>query len=181
MHWYCSHIGTLEKGIGVLYHKSQVLPVSLSFDDEGILVMEGKATYELRYFFAWGGGCLWPGNDAIRRDFGDLGPYDLREPCPLPLSLATKARCRALTEWYDTSLNSKYPLDPAHGGKPNVTGSMRRQLSYWPTSAGSLGQRFGSLTASRNVSRIRNWMCTWRTRMASAADNQTFKHFARDS
>jgi hypothetical protein len=28
----------------------------------------------LRFFFEWGGGCLWPGNDAAYLDL-DLGPY----------------------------------------------------------------------------------------------------------
>jgi hypothetical protein len=71
----------------------------------------GEATYELRFFFEWGGGCLWPGNDTARRDF-DLGPYDLLEPSPLPLSPAILGRCRTLAEWHDTSLNWDYPPDP---------------------------------------------------------------------
>ena len=73
--------------------------------------MTGQAMYELRFFCEWGGGCLWPGNDAVRHDFG-LGPYDLLDPCPLPLSAATRERCARLTEWHDTSLNWDYPPDP---------------------------------------------------------------------
>jgi hypothetical protein len=67
--------------------------------------------YVLRFFFEWGGGCLWPGNDAARRDFA-LGPYDLLESCPLPLSSETLHCCRRMAEWHDASLNWQYPPDP---------------------------------------------------------------------
>jgi hypothetical protein len=73
--------------------------------------MRSETQYTLRFFFEWGGGCLWPGDDATRRDF-DLGPYDLLEPCPLPLSAEVLAQCRRLAAWYDTSLNWDYPPDP---------------------------------------------------------------------
>jgi hypothetical protein len=65
--------------------------------------------YVLRFFFEWGGGCLWPGNDAAYREFG-YGPLDMTEV--LPLSLETVTKCRKLGEWYDTSLNWDYPPDP---------------------------------------------------------------------
>jgi len=68
-------------------------------------------TYVLRFFFEWGGGCLWPGNDAARRDL-DLGPYDLLDPCPVPLSPTTRRRCQEMGAWYDTSLNWDHPPDP---------------------------------------------------------------------
>jgi hypothetical protein len=73
--------------------------------------------YTVRFFFEWGGGCLWAGNDATRRDF-DLGPYDLLDPCPLPLSAATLRRCRELAEWHDTALNQDYALDPSPWRQP---------------------------------------------------------------
>src|SRR5438132_2929084 len=73
--------------------------------------MTSPAKYTLRFFFEWGGGCLWPGNDAAYRDFA-FGPYDLLRPCPLPLSAETLERCRQTAEWYDTSLNWDYPPDP---------------------------------------------------------------------
>src|SRR5689334_14115844 len=73
--------------------------------------MSDPSKYNLRFFFEWGGGCLWPGNDASYKDF-DLGPYDLLDPCPLPLSAATLERCRQVAEWYDASLNRNYPPDP---------------------------------------------------------------------
>lgn len=65
----------------------------------------------LRWFFEWGGGCLWPGDDAARAALG-LGPYDTEEPCPLPLSEAVRAECARLGEWHDRSLNWAYPPDP---------------------------------------------------------------------
>ncbi len=69
------------------------------------------AAYVLRFFCEWGGGCLWPGNDAAYRDFG-FGPYDVLDPCPLPLPTDTIKRCRDLDEWHRTSLNWDYPPDP---------------------------------------------------------------------
>jgi hypothetical protein len=70
-----------------------------------------EAKYVLHFFFEWGGGCLWPGNDAAYSAFG-LGPYDLLAPCPLALSAETLQRCRQLADRHDTSLNWDYPLDP---------------------------------------------------------------------
>ena len=35
--------------------------------------LAAQAKCILRFFFEWGGGCLWPGNDAA---YLDLGPYD---------------------------------------------------------------------------------------------------------
>jgi hypothetical protein len=72
----------------------------------GLLVGHGK--YILRFFFEWGGGCLWTGNEPAKQDFG-YGPLDLLEPCPLALSAATLAECVRLAEWHDTSLNWDYP------------------------------------------------------------------------
>lgn len=75
------------------------------------------AKYVLRFFFEWGGGCLWPGNDAAYQDL-KLGPYDLLDSCPLPLSAATRDRCRRMAEWHDTSLNWAYPPDPGPWRQP---------------------------------------------------------------
>ena len=71
----------------------------------------GGSKYTLHFRCEWGGGCLWPGDDAARRAF-DLGPYDQVQPCPLPLSGETIRRCWALAAWHDTSLNWDYPPDP---------------------------------------------------------------------
>jgi hypothetical protein len=67
--------------------------------------------YRLRFFCEWRDGCLWPGNDAAYEAF-DLGPYDVLDPCPLPLSDDTLRRCQELVAWHDTSLNWDYPPDP---------------------------------------------------------------------
>lgn len=72
--------------------------------------------YKLRFFFEWGGGCLWPGNDVATSAFGD-GPLDTSETT-LPLSAETLRRCRELAEWYDTSLNQTYPPDPGPWRQP---------------------------------------------------------------
>jgi hypothetical protein len=76
-----------------------------------------QVKYVLRFFFEWGGGCLWPGNDAAYRDL-ELGPYDLLDPCPLPLTGSTLAQCRRLGEWHDTALNWGSPLDPGPWRQP---------------------------------------------------------------
>jgi hypothetical protein len=73
--------------------------------------LQEQAKYVLRFFFEWGGGCLWPGNDASYREL-ELGPYDVLNPCPLPLSAETLERCRRMGEWHDTSLNWDCPPDP---------------------------------------------------------------------
>ncbi len=71
----------------------------------------GEAKYVIRFLCEWGAGCLWPGNDAAYRDF-DLGPYDLHEPCPLPLSVGMLGRCRDLDRWHRTSLNLDCTVQP---------------------------------------------------------------------
>jgi hypothetical protein len=71
----------------------------------------GPAKYVLRFFCEWGNGCLWPENDVMHED-PDLGPYDCREPCPLPLSAEILRRCWELRQWHDGSLNWDYPPDP---------------------------------------------------------------------
>jgi hypothetical protein len=67
--------------------------------------------YILRFFVELRGGCLWPGNDASYRKYG-LGPYDRREPCPIPISTSTVNKCIKIAEWHDKSLNWTYPPDP---------------------------------------------------------------------
>jgi hypothetical protein len=67
--------------------------------------------YRIHFLIEWGGGCLWPGNEAAGKDFG-LGPYDLLEPCPLPLSEEVCRYCKELAAWHDAALNWDYPPDP---------------------------------------------------------------------
>jgi hypothetical protein len=73
--------------------------------------MPRPAKYVIRFFCEWGGGCLWPENDDAYHAF-NLGPYDLHDPCPLPLSDDMLKRCRELGVWHDASLNWEYPPDP---------------------------------------------------------------------
>lgn len=65
--------------------------------------------YLLRYFFEWGGPCLWANNDAACDRFG-IGGVNLDD---LPVSDATKRRAEELTAWHDLSLNQDYPPDPS--------------------------------------------------------------------
>jgi hypothetical protein len=75
------------------------------------MMLQESAKYVIRFACEWGAGCLWPGNDAAYKDF-DLGPYDLHDPCPLPLSKATLKRCRELDIWHRTSLNTDSTVQP---------------------------------------------------------------------
>jgi hypothetical protein len=75
------------------------------------VILMAEAKYLLRFFFEWGGGCLWAGNGATFRDLG-YGPLDQIIPTSLPLSAKTLERCTKLGEWHDTALNQDYPPDP---------------------------------------------------------------------
>src|SRR5262249_37520910 len=70
----------------------------------GVHMAQEPAKYVIRFACEWGAGCLWPGNDAACDAF-DLGPYDLHNPCPLPLSPTILQRCREFDTWHRTSLN----------------------------------------------------------------------------
>jgi hypothetical protein len=58
--------------------------------------------------FAWGGGCLWCGNDAARDAF-DVGPVEDR----LALSAGTRKRLEELSVWHDTALDWDDPAGPS--------------------------------------------------------------------
>jgi hypothetical protein len=63
--------------------------------------------YRLRYFFDYGGPCLWAANDTARDRF-DYS-IDLAE---LPLSPETIQTAKEIGAWFDQSLNWDYPPDP---------------------------------------------------------------------
>lgn len=62
----------------------------------------------LRYWFEWGGGCLWAANDAARRRWVSMVDYD-----DLPLSPAIRRRIEALEKWHDTALDWDNPPGPS--------------------------------------------------------------------
>lgn len=103
--------------------------------------MTDASQWQLKFFFEWGGGCLWPANDAAHRDFGP-GPYDLITPCPLPLSAVTLAECRRVAEWHDTSLNRNYPPDPGPWRQPECDRFNEVVLNLLATIRAELGARF---------------------------------------
>ena len=76
-----------------------------------------KQKYIIKLLFECGAGCLWGMNDAALRDF-DVGPLDLEDYCPLPLSPELLRRCREMDEWHHTSLNWEYPPDPGPWRQP---------------------------------------------------------------
>lgn len=103
--------------------------------------MTKSPIYKLRYFFEWGGDCLWPLSQSVYQDFGD-GPYDVLEACPLPLSLEILIRCRELGEWYDTSLNWEYPPDPSPWEQEEFNRFNRAALELLEAIRSSLGEKF---------------------------------------
>jgi hypothetical protein len=67
--------------------------------------MEEK--YRIRYWFEWGGFCLWSDNSKADNEFGSaIYPDDL------PLSAATVARIEELATWHDQALNWNSPAYP---------------------------------------------------------------------
>jgi hypothetical protein len=64
--------------------------------------------YRLRLMFEWGGGSLWCGNAAARRDF-DVGSIEDR----LPLSTELRERLEELSRWHDTALDWGDPAGPS--------------------------------------------------------------------
>ena len=64
--------------------------------------------YVLRFFFDYGGVCLWAANDAARQRFGY--PVELADlPVPDDLRVALRAAC----ELFDTSLDWDDPAGPS--------------------------------------------------------------------
>ena len=78
--------------------------------------MPDKAKYVLRFFFEWGGGCLWSGSEITTQEFG-YGPLDV-VPTRLPLSARVIRQCVDMARWYDASLNWSYPPDPGPWRQP---------------------------------------------------------------
>ena len=66
-----------------------------------------QPTYRIRYFFDYGGICLWAGDTVTSDTFN----YPI-DPERLPLSAETTARIHHMITWHETSLNWDYPPDP---------------------------------------------------------------------
>jgi hypothetical protein len=71
------------------------------------------AKYMFRFFFEYGGGCLWGSDPATKAEFGYLA-----SPEELPLSKETLARIELLELQFETSLNWDYPMDPCPWRQP---------------------------------------------------------------
>jgi hypothetical protein len=102
--------------------------------------MTNPGKYTLRFFFEWGGGCLWPGNDTAYTDFG-YGPLDMADT-KLPLSVETIRRCGELAAWHDTSLNQSYPPDPGPWRQPECNRFNEAVMLLLATVRAELGYRF---------------------------------------
>ena len=64
--------------------------------------------YQIVLMFEWGGGTLWAGNDAARRDYG-VGILDYK----LPISCALRRELEKLVEWHDNALDWECPNNPS--------------------------------------------------------------------
>lgn len=67
-----------------------------------------QPTYRVKLMFEWGGGCLWPDDDAARERFGVGAIEDL-----LPLADETRRRLEELSVWHDGALNWDDPAAPS--------------------------------------------------------------------
>ncbi len=63
----------------------------------------------VRLMFEWGGGCLWPGDDAARAAYG-FGPIEDQ----LLLSPDTRRQLAEMSTWHDTSRDWDYAAFPQH-------------------------------------------------------------------
>jgi hypothetical protein len=102
--------------------------------------MTNSGKYALRFFFEWGGGCLWAANDDANTDFG-YGPLDTADT-KLPLSAETVRRCEELSAWHDTSLNQAYPPDPGPWRQPECDRFNEAARHLLATIRAELGDRF---------------------------------------
>jgi hypothetical protein len=111
--------------------------------------MANPGMYRLRFFFDWGGGCLWAGDDTTRAAFG-CGPLD-GEGSELPLSPQTQSRCRELGAWHDTSLNSAYPPDPGPWRQPECDRFNEAVKQLLATVRAELGEQFEVINQQREA------------------------------
>ena len=58
------------------------------------------AKYKMKYWFEWGGTCLWSANDAARKEFG----YDVDEQ-KLPISRKLKTLLWYLQAYHDNMMD----------------------------------------------------------------------------
>ena len=64
--------------------------------------------YKIRFFFEWGGYCLWGANDEARNKYGS--PI---EPSELPLSKETLENIKKMERWHHTALDWNDPGGPS--------------------------------------------------------------------
>jgi hypothetical protein len=68
--------------------------------------------YQIRFFFEYGGPCLWGANEFTIDNFG----YPIK-PEQLPLSQETVSELKKLIVWYQNSLNWSDPSGPLLWGE----------------------------------------------------------------
>jgi hypothetical protein len=118
--------------------------------------------YALRFFVEWGGGCLWPNNDAAHREFGS-GPLD-KPDTRLPLTPETVRRCGEVAAWHDTSLNLAYPSEPSPWRQPACDRFNEAVRYLLATVRGELGDRFEVTNEQPEAAEGQTWMSNLRPR-----------------
>jgi len=93
--------------------------------------------YSIRFFFDYGGFCLWSGNEKTTAKFGS--PI---HPEKLPLSPETIRRVRELCDWFDRSLNWDYPPDPGPWRQEECDRFNRAAKQLFATIRTELGEAF---------------------------------------
>ena len=64
--------------------------------------------YEIRFFFEWGGYCLWSANEQAHNKYG----YSI-DPSELPLSKKTLEHIKKMGSWHHTALDWDDPGGPS--------------------------------------------------------------------
>ena len=110
--------------------------------------------YVLRYFFEYGGGCLWGGSDAVYRDFDVSGRLAARSPANW------RCRKRHLMNVVDSASGTTRRsigttrLVRALGASKNSTDSTPPRKNFYQRFVKSLGRILWSWTDNRQTRRL---------------------------
>jgi hypothetical protein len=100
-------------------------------------VSEPHPQYRLKYWFEWGGGCLWAADRATGEDFGYC--CDL---AALGLSADLRRRIGEMEKWHDTALNWIHPPDPGPWRREECDRWNRAAAELYRSISLELGDRF---------------------------------------
>jgi hypothetical protein len=102
--------------------------------------------FRLRFFFEWGGPCLWAANGKARETFGYA--IELRK---LPLSEETVRLGEELVSWHDGSLNRDYPPDPGPWRQEECDRFNRAANAFFERLSNELGPDYELVNEQRGL------------------------------